>query len=118
MGSYEAFRTSTRPDDPTRCTGRPVPGSARTGPGSESPTSAITECRTCCPTIGISVPTGPAAIPLLYRFTTRHRGSPGRRIRPENADRLDPLAQPLERLVDRGLPDGSLEVDEEHVVAE
>ena len=39
IGSYEALRTSTRPRDPGRCSGRPDRGSAGGGPGSESSAS-------------------------------------------------------------------------------
>src|SRR5918998_3506307 len=100
IGSKLALSTSTRPDDPERCAGRPAPCSASAGPGSESPASG-------------------RGIRCALTATVRRilaRGPGGDRVRPENSQLLDPLPQRRERLADGRQADGPVEVGEEHVV--
>src|SRR5215207_7216835 len=100
IGSYDALSTRTRPDEVPRCSVR-RPGSARTGAG--SPASMVT-VRALSATVRASVA---RARPLLDG-----------RIGAQHPDRLHPLAQGGERLVHVRLPDGALEIGEEHVVPE
>src|SRR3712207_1447353 len=98
IGSYDAFSTKTRPDEPPSCATRPAPGSAGTGPGAKSPASAAKVTSVRAATVAISVTSAPA----------------DRRVRPEDPDLLDSAAQCDQRLAHGRPPGVSLEVGEEH----
>src|SRR5947209_5822881 len=94
IGSYVAFRTSTRP------TSRPRRWCSRSD---ADPSGAVTE---------------EAILAAVYRWGCEELTALAGRKGPQHAQHLDPLSQPGQRRGDVRIAVSALEVEEEHVAAE